>query len=277
MSRRRRLIVLAKLAAALAVLAVSALLLILAVQRRLIYPAPRTQPPAIAAGFEAVSLATADGLKLVAWHARAQNGRPTLIFFHGNGDSLLGAVAATRSLVAAGYGVLLPEYRGYGGNPGSPSETGLYDDARAAAGFLNARGVADGAIVAIGNSLGSGPATQLAAERSLAGLVVVSGFASLGSVAAQAFGLPIGFLVRDRYDNAAKVARLATPVLILHGDADRVVAVSHGRTLGQGGGNIAYREFAGVGHDLAYRPEAQAATLDWLDRQGQRAPAKALR
>lgn len=269
------MILFAKLAAALAVIAALGLLLLVASQRRLIYPAPRTAPPALVTGFEAVTLVTRDGLRLAAWYAPGSAGRPTLIFFHGNADNLLGSVAATRALAVAGFGLLLPEYRGYGGNPGSLSEAGLYADARAAADFLNARGTADGAIVAIGNSLGSGPAAQLAAERPLAGLIIVSGFAGLPSVAAQALGLPIGFLVRDRFDNAAKAARLRMPALVLHGDADRVVPVDQGRLLGQAGGSTAYREFARVGHDLAYRPEAQAAIIAWLGQQASVAPTKA--
>lgn len=261
------MIVLAKLAAAIVIAAALGLLLLVAVQRRLIYPAPRSPPPAVVAGFEAVTITTADGLKLRAWYRPAQTGRPTAIFFHGNGDSLLGSVAATAALARAGHGLLLPEYRGYGGNTGSPSETGLYADARAAAAFLNTSGIADSSIIAIGNSLGSGPATQIAAERSLAGLVIVSGFTSLPQVAAQKFGLPLGVLIHDRYDNAAKVVALTMPILILHGDTDRVIPVSHGRALSQARQGTAYQEFANRGHELAYRPEAQAAIALWLDRQ----------
>ncbi len=267
--------IVARITLGLAVLAVACLLTLAALQRRFIYPSPKSPPPPLVAGFEAVDLATPDGLRLIAWYRPAASGRATIIFWHGNGDSLHGSVVATAALAARGYGLLLPEYPGYGGNPGSPDEAGLYAEARAAATFLRSRGVADAATFAMGNSLGSGPATQLATERALAGLIIVSGFRSLPLVVVEKFGLPVGFLVRDRYDNAAKIAALQLPVLVLHGDADRVIPVSHGRALGQERPTVSYREFAGRGHELAYLPEAQLATLEWLDRQATAAAAKA--
>lgn len=236
-----------------------ALLLLFLIQRRLIYPAPAHPGPVTAAGFEAVTLTAADGLRLAALYRPAAPGRPTLVFFHGNGDSLRGSLIATAGFV--GHGLLLPEYRGYGGNPGSPDEAGLYADGEAALAWLAARGVGPARTVLIGNSLGSGVATELAARHRVAGLVIVSGFTSLPAAAAGAFGLPIGALVRDRFDNAAKLPRVTAPVLVLHGDADRVIAVAHGRALGA---RVGYREFPGVGHELAYRPEAQAAITAWL-------------
>ena len=190
--------------------------------------------------------------------------RRTVIFFHGNGDNLRGALVATAAYAAAGYGVLLPDYRGYGGNPGEPSEAGLNIDAAAALAFLHDHGVANDRIVVIGNSLGSGPATELATREPLAGLVIVSGYTSLPAVAEGMTRLPIGPLIFDRFDNAAKLATTAVPVLILHGDADRVIAVAHGRGLA-----VAARtrlvEFAGAGHALVYSAPPQQAILDWLD------------
>ncbi|PZN97365.1 MAG: alpha/beta hydrolase [Alphaproteobacteria bacterium] len=242
-------------------------------QRRFIYPAP---PPSVMqpGPMQQVELSTSDGILLAALYRPADQNRPTVIFFHGNGDSLLGAGQATRGLAARGYGLLLVEYRGYGGNSGSPSEAGMYADARAALAFLHRQGLADTAIYAMGNSLGSGPATQLATEQPLAGLILVSGYRSLADVVAEKTRLPIGFLVRDKFENGRKLQAAPIPVLILHGDADRVIPVDHGRTLAVLRQGIAYREFAGVGHELAYLPMSQAATVEWLDRQWQPPAAK---
>lgn len=257
-----------KTAATLAIGAVvicgALLLIIFAGQRRFIYPAPMSGAAIAAAGFGAATLHTADGLSLKALYQPARDSRRTVVFFHGNGDTLRGSLAATRAIAAAGYGVLLPEYRGYGGNPGHPDEAGLYADARAAAAFLGGHGVASGEIVAIGSSLGSGPATQLAVDKPLAGLIIVSGFTGLPAVAAQAMRLPIAALVRDRYDNAAKLARLNLPVLILHGDADRVIPVTHRRALAAAARQGSFVEFVGFGHELAYQPAATEAELKWL-------------
>ena len=176
-------------------------------QRSLIYPAPQGEqvvPP----GFEEVTLRTADGLDLAAaWHAGDGN-RPVLVFFHGNGDTWAGGNSATRMLQQAGYAVLLPEYRGYGRNPGKPDEAGFYADGRAAIGWLREQGIGPDRIVLIGNSMGSGTATQLASEGAARALILVSPYASLPDVvASRLWWLPARWLVRDQFDNAANWSR----------------------------------------------------------------------
>lgn len=251
-------------ALALALFPAVALLSAWLVQRRLIYPAPPRREIVAADGFGVVALQTADGLVLRGLYRPARPGRRTIVFFHGNGDSLAGATAATKVIADAGYGVLLPEYRGYGGNDGSPSEAGLYADARAATAFLRGQGIASRMVVAIGNSLGSGPATDVATSERLAGLIIVSGFTSLPEAAADAVRLPVRALVRDRFDNAAKLRRASVPTLVLHGDVDRVIAFGHGQRLAAAARAPLVR-FAGAGHGLAYWPEAGAAEVRWLD------------
>ena len=246
--------------------ALALLLVVFFAQRRFIYPAPRTVGAISAPGFDRVILPTADGLDLAALY-RPASGRRTIVFFHGNGDSLRGSLIATRAIAAAGFGVLLPEYRGYGGNPGSPSESGLYADARAAIAFLRRQGLGPGDIVAIGNSLGSGPAMEVATGEQLGGLIIVSGFTSLPSVAADATGLPIAALVRDKFDNATKLARSTTPTLILHADDDRVVPLAHGQRLALARKTF-LMVFAGGGHGLAYAPAAGTAEVRWLEALG---------
>jgi fermentation-respiration switch protein FrsA (DUF1100 family) len=194
-------------AAGLYLLATGALFIM---QRRLIYPATLHTAANDLFGFEDVRLRTPDGLALRAIFRPAEQNMPTLVFFHGNGDSLRGAEAATRMLGGAGYGLLLPEYRGYGGNPGAPTEAGLYNDGRAALNWLRARGVPLQTTVLLGNSLGSGVATQVASEREVGGLVVIFGFTSLADVAAEHMRLfPVRLLLRDRYDNLAKLRLLS--------------------------------------------------------------------
>lgn len=246
-------------------LALVALLVLFFAQRRLIYPAPPAAGPVSAAGFERVGLPTDDGLTLTALYRPAHAGQPTVIFFHGNAASLSGSLVATEALAQAGYGLLLPEYRGYGGNPGAPDETGLVRDAAAAAAFLRQRDVPDGAIIAYGNSLGSGPATALATSRPLAGLALVSGYQSLPDlVAAKLAPLPLRALVRDRFDNFAKLQHSNVPVLVMHGDADQVIPVAQGRSLGSARADIVNREVREAGHELAYLPSTQHDIVTWL-------------
>lgn len=241
-------------------------------QRSLIFPAPRARDIRIA-GYERVTLRTSDGLDLTALYRLPAPGRSTLIFFHGNADTLEGSAVGVAGPVAFGHGALLPEYRGYGGNRGSPGETGFYADARAAHAFLRARGVPDKDIVIVGNSIGSGPATQLASEADFGGLVLVSGYADLPSVVVAALqGLPVRFLVRDRFDNLGKLPRVSAPVLVLHGARDRVIEFGQGEALGAVQG-VRFVGFPGIGHELAYLPEAQAVLVDWLAERHRQVPA----
>lgn len=233
-------------------------------QRSLLYPAPKTIAPR-PAGFDDVRIETGDGLKLRAFYRPAKPGLPTLLFFHGNGSDLEGSIYATRFLVAQGYGVLLPEYRGYGGNPGSPSEQGLYRDGEASLAWLVAKGIAADRIVVIGNSLGSGPATDIAARHRIGGLVLVSGFASLVRVAGEQYPFaPTNLLLLDRYNNVGKFPAISCPILLLQGTADRLVPLAHARVLAGANPSAKLELVPGVGHDLAFRDVSQAMILRWL-------------
>jgi len=243
------------------------LLLVIALffmQRGMIYPAPK-EVASLPAGFEEVQFETADGLTLKAAYRAGRDGRPVAVFFHGNGDSWDGASQATLLLAQAGYGVLLPEYRGYGGNPGSPDEDGLYADGRAALEFLTKQGVGPGGTVLIGNSLGSGVAVQMATEYRPAALVLIAAFSSLPDVAAERFAwLPARMLLHDSYANIDKIGTVDVPMLILHGDQDRVVPFSHGQRLAEQANATEFIAFPGMGHELPYTEEAQQAVRDWL-------------
>ena len=233
-------------------------------QGSLIYPAPQQTAP-LPRGYRQVELETADGLNLAAAFIPPSPGRKTVVFFHGNGDGWDGAAAANRMIAGAGYGVLLVEYRGYGANPGKPGEAGFYADGRAALGWLKARGIAADQVVLVGNSLGSGTATQLASEMHPAGLAIVSGFTSLpDAVAAKISWAPTRYMVRDRFDNRAKLGRVTAPVLLLHGTADTMIGPDHARALALAQPRARLVLVPGFGHELAYQDAAQEVVLDWL-------------
>jgi hypothetical protein len=234
-------------------------------QRFFFYPAPQQVMAAPPPGYRFVETQTSDGLDLRAAYTPARDGNPTLLFFHGNGDSIAGANAATRQLVDEGYGALLVEYRGYGGNPGSPSEEGLYRDGEAAIQWLSGQGIPAGKLVIIGNSIGSGPATEMALRHRPAALVLVSGFASLPFVVSDIRPFIPAQLVRDRYENEAKVGRVKSPMLILQGEADRLVRPVNAMRLAKAAPDATLIMVPNVGHELAYGPVSQRAILNWLD------------
>lgn len=244
-----------------------------AMQRPMVFRSdlsPAPPDPGGVPGFEEVSYRTEDGLSLRALHRPAAPGRPTLVYFHGNADGLTGSLRVTRGLAAAGHGLLLATYRGYDGNPGRPNEAGLYADARAALTWLSGRGVPPSGAVVAGNSLGSGPATEMAATHPVAGLVLISGYTSLPDVAAGAYPfVPVRLLMRDRFDNLGKIGRVTAPILLLHGTADRVVPFGHASALAAAAGERARLvPFEGRGHELVGDPVLSPVIERWLADPG---------
>jgi fermentation-respiration switch protein FrsA (DUF1100 family) len=179
-----------------------------------------------------IELKTADGLRVYAWYAPPPEGRPTVLVFHGNGGSLRSQRYRLKYFKDANMGVMIVAYRGYSGSDGTPSEEGLYTDARAALDWLNAQGIADGHIVLYGESLGSGVATKMANERDVAAVVLESPYTSTVDVAAQSFWfVPVRWLMQDRYDSLSRIADVHEPILIMHGEADEVIPQALGRQL----------------------------------------------
>ncbi len=253
------------LAVALLVFALVAMALLYTQQRRILFPAPSHYPQDAPAGFRLVHTQTEDGLRLSAFYRPAPPGLKTILFFHGNGDNMLGAIEATRGPAAAGHGLMLVEYRGYAGNPGSPSEAGLYLDGAAAMRWLADTGVDSRNIVVVGNSIGSGPATEIALRHDVAALMLVSGLADLPSVVKSQMSFIPRWLVRDRFDNASKLGSVEIPVYLMHGDADTLVKVDNLTRLAAARPDATVARIAGAGHELVYTAPAQALLTKWID------------
>lgn len=246
----------------------AAVLLLFLAQRAMIYPAPKG-PAEIPAGFERVVLHTDDGLALTAAWRPAAPGRRTVLFFHGNGDSLPGAAFATRQLAAAGYGLLLADYRGYSANPGKPSEDGLIRDGEAALAFLKTKGLPPKSLVLMGASLGTGVATQLAKAHPPAALVLASPFTSLADVGAAAMPwAPVRALMLDRFDSLGAMPHVSAPVLVLHARDDRLIPFAQGEALAKAAPHGQFLAFDRYGHQLQFEAEAQDAVVGWLEGRG---------
>lgn len=184
------------------------------------------------AGVEEIRIAAPDGAVVLGWHGKARPGQPTLLYFHGNGGSLLDRKPRIERFMAEGWGVLVMTYRGYGGSSGSPSETNNIADGIRAHDWLTASGVRASDIVLYGESLGTGVATRVALERRAAGLVLDAPFTSIPDVARRRFKLiPLKWIPIDRYCTERIIDRIAMPLLILHGELDAVVPVAMGRKL----------------------------------------------
>ncbi|MEK7474929.1 MAG: alpha/beta hydrolase [Candidatus Coatesbacteria bacterium] len=224
---------------AVAVLAYTALMVVVAVfQRRLLYIPSRgypVTPAAIRLPFEASLLTASDGVRLAAWWIPGmRKDAPVILYFHGNAATLSSLVELAGAFRSAGFAFAAVDYRGYGESGGSPTEAGLYRDAEAAWSWVTGRGAAPGAapgrVLVWGQSLGAGPASWLASRVPCAGIVLEGAFPSVYASARlhyPAMWLP-PFAILDRYPVTAHVAKVACPVLVLHGELDRIAPPAFG-------------------------------------------------
>ena len=201
-----------------------------ALQRQLIYfPDPGPVPPAadVIAGARDVTLHTADGLDLGAWFVPASGPVDTgmaVLVAPGNGGNRAGRAELAQQVSRRGLAVLLMDYRGYGGNPGSPSEDGLAADADAAVAVLVQLGYPPQRTLYFGESLGTGVVAALQARHPPAGIVLRSPFTELADVGAHHYPwLPVRALLRDRFPVVESLATSEVPVTVIYGDRDSVV------------------------------------------------------
>lgn len=218
------------------------------IRDRIYQPATLAETPISFAGEapQDVAVRTADGLDLAGYYWPATAGNGTLVvYFHGNGYNQLVGAARAEPLRKGGHGVLVASYRGYGGNPGSPSETGLFTDAEAW--MAKARDLApDARIYLFGHSLGGAMALEMAARHDVSGVDTLGTFARLGD---QAPKIARG-LMPDRYDNVAAIRRVSEPVLLLHGTEDDIVAFAAGEELAAASPNATLVRLKGAGHHI---------------------------
>ena len=204
--------------------------MLLTLQRQLIYlpdPAPVPAAADVIAGARDVTLHTADGLELGAWFVPAAGPvdvEMAVLVAPGNGGNRAGRAELAEALSRRGLGVLLMDYRGYGGNPGSPSEDGLAADADAALEVLEELGYPPRRTLYFGESLGAAVVAALQTRRPPAGMVLRSPFTELADVGAHHYPwLPVRALLRDRFPVVENLAASDVPVTVIYGDRDSVV------------------------------------------------------
>jgi hypothetical protein len=172
----------------------------------------------------------------------------------------------------AGYGLLLAEYRGYGGNPGLPTEEGLYNDARAFLQWLRMeKGVEPSDTVLYGESLGTGVAVQMAAEAGAKevpyrALILEAPFSAAVDLARETYPfLPVNLLMRDQFKSREKIGNIHTPLLILHGNKDEVVPLQSGQALFEAAHNPkTFIVIDGGTHHNLYSHGAASSVLEFL-------------
>jgi fermentation-respiration switch protein FrsA (DUF1100 family) len=223
---------------ALAVIAASLFALAWTFQRRLMYfPFAGVPPPAEVGldGAVPVSFDTSDGVTLGGWFVPGAGSpaRFTVLVFNGNAGNRSFRAPLARALRALDLNVLLFDYRGFGDNPGTATEAGLREDARAALRFLSQRSDVDPTrVVLFGESLGSAVAIGLAMDHPPAALILRSPFTSMTELGTLHYPiLPVRWLLRDRYPSIERIQQVSCPLLVIAGDSDSIVPPEQSRRL----------------------------------------------
>jgi len=181
-------------------------------------------------GVTEIEIAASDGEKLVAWHAPAKSGKPTILYFHGNAGNAAGRAPKIDIMRANGNGVFYLNNRGYGGSSGRPSEQRNVADALAGYDYLTGLGVKPEETVLYGESLGSGQAVKLAAQRPVRAVILEAPLTSTVDVGKRTyFFLPLRLILTDQFRNEENIGAVTKPLLVLHGQQDTVIPVDHGR------------------------------------------------
>jgi len=253
----------------------AALLILWLAQRSFIY-FPEGQVPAPAAvglpQAEVVGFRTEDDLDLEAWFvpAREPSANRTIILFNGNAGNRSHRAVLAALFAEHGYATLLVDYRGYGGNPGLPSEPGLERDARAARQYLASRPDVDQSrVVYFGESLGAAVAIRLAMDEPPAALILRSPFSSMAALGTRHYPfLPVRWLLRDRFPSHDRISAVRSPLLVIAGDRDTIVPLDDTQALFDAASQPKHLVvIQGADHNdqaLTYGPQVMRAVVEML-------------
>lgn len=208
--------------------------LLYALQRRMMFsPDPtRVSPLALDLPAREVELQSQGGHRLYSWHLAAKDRQPTILFFHGNGGNVANREIKFRLLNAAGFGVFMLGYRGFGGSEGQPSEVALVKDARLAYDHLLKQGLEPAQIVIYGESIGSSIAVQLAAQVPSAAVILEAPMYSVLSIAEGRYPyVPVRTFLKDKFQTNLYIREINSPLLVIHGTRDEVIPMASGRRL----------------------------------------------
>lgn len=218
-----------------------------------------------------VLMEAADGTRLHAWHVKGAAGAPLVLYLGGNAEEVSWMIEDARSRVP-GTAWLLVDYRGYGASHGRPSERSLVADALA---WYDRMAREHPRVLVFGRSLGSGVAVQLAAQRPVAGAILVTPFDSLAEVGARHYPwLPVRWLLKHPFDSASPASSISAPLLCIAAARDEVIPMAHARRLYEAwAGPKMWVELAGAGHNgTDAAPEFWPRIRRFVEEQRERKP-----
>ena len=182
---------------------------------------------------EKVKITTKDKIDLTGWFYNADIEKfKTILFLHGNAGSLENRTYKLNHFKDLNVNFLIIAWRGFSGNKGKPSETGLYEDAKSAIKWLNTRGIKEENIILYGESLGTGVAVEIAQNKNYAGMILESPFTSMVNMGKKYYPFfPVSFLLKDKFESYKKIKNILFPILIIHGKVDRIVPYDMGKKM----------------------------------------------
>jgi alpha-beta hydrolase superfamily lysophospholipase len=180
-----------------------------------------------------VKIITEDNLELLAWyHKKDINNYKTILYLHGNAGALENRIHKINHFNDMNLNFLLLAWRGFSGNKGKPTEQGLYKDARSAIKWLKEKGILEENIIIYGESLGTGVATEIAQNKNFAGVILESPFTSMVTAGKSKYPIfPIKLLLKDKYESDKKIKNIKSPILIMHGEVDKIVPFWMGKKM----------------------------------------------
>lgn len=243
-------------------------------QRSLLYfPDKQTPHPAdfgVEEQVEVVHVTTRSGLKLHGWYIPPGDpAKPDMVFFHGNAGHFGHRIYKAAPYIEAGYGVLLAEYPGYGGNPGKPSEEGFYESGRAFISWLQNEKERTVPVL-YGESIGTGVAVQMAGEFDIDALILEAPYSSMVHLGQSRYiVVPVGLLLKDRYESINKIEHISVPKFFIHGVRDMTIPIKFARQLyDKASEPKSFVEIEKAGHNDLYNYGAQLHVLDFLSTIG---------
>jgi len=184
--------------------------------------------------FENINIKTKVNINLKGWFHLKDPKKKTILFFHGNAGTLDYRIYKLNFLGNLDVNFLIIAWRGYSGSSGKPSEFGLYQDAKSALNWLNSKGITENKIILYGESLGTSVAIEVGQNKDFAGVILETPFTSMVDVGKTKYPFfPVSLLLKDKYESDKKIKNIKSPILIMHGEADKIVPFWMGKKIYQ--------------------------------------------
>jgi len=179
-----------------------------------------------------IFIPSTEGITLKSWFYKNSNNKYTVLFFHGNAGELGNRIYKLNELKNLNLNYLIISWRGFSGNKGSPTEQGLYNDAKNAVEWLEKNNIKKNKIILYGESLGTGVAVEIGQNQDFAGIILESPYTSIVDAAKIYYPyLPVDLILKDKYLSLKKIKNINSPVLLMHGGADIIIPIAMGKKL----------------------------------------------